>query len=68
MVTFTHIDIFHIKNGLAKEMARYKHEHDEKRENQVESTLHKVDQLIENHIPNEDKHNYTRATTSTEET
>tara|TARA_R110002020_G_scaffold278730_4_gene494137 strand:+ start:749 stop:964 length:216 start_codon:yes stop_codon:yes gene_type:complete len=62
-------ELIHIKNGLAKEMARYKHEHDEKREKEVEQLLHRVEQLLKNHIPN-DKNTiyYTRAATSTEET
>ncbi len=62
-------EIVHIKNGLAKEMARYKHEHDIKREKEVERLLHKVEQLTKNHIPNEqDTIYYTRTTTGTEET
>ena len=62
-------EIVHIKNGLAKEMARYKHEHDNKREKEVERLLHKVVHLTKNHIPNEHYSiYYTRAATSTEET
>ena len=61
-------ELVHIKNGLAKEMARYKHEHDEKREKEVEQLLHRVEQLLTNHIPDENKIYYTRATTSTEKT
>ena len=55
-------------NGLAKEMARYKHEHDEKREKEVEQLLHKVEQQFKTHIPNENKLYDTRTTTGTEET
>jgi len=61
-------ELVHIKNGLAKEMARYKHEHDEKREKEVEQLLHRVEQLLTNHIPDENKIYHTRAATSTEET
>ena len=35
-------EIVHIKNGLAKEMARYKHEHDNKREKEVERRLSEI--------------------------
>ena len=67
-MVFSGKEVLHIKNGLAKEMARYKHEHDKKREKEVEQILHRVEQLLTNHIPDENKIYHTRAATSTEKT